>query len=60
MELNKGIDKKFSLDFKIKGGMEKSMSALTVFALSIEFLTNDMMRSEENKEAGGITKDDVH
>ena len=60
MELNKGIDKKFSLDFKIKDEMGKSMSALAVFALSIEFLTNDMMKSGENKVAGGITKHDVH
>lgn len=60
MELNKGIDKKFSLDFKIKDEMGKPMSALTVFALSIEFLTNDMMRSGENKVAGGITKNDIH
>ena len=60
MDLNKGIDKKFSLDFKIKDEMGKSLSALTVFALSIEFLTNDMMRSGENKVAGGITKDDIH
>ena len=40
--------------------MGKPLSALTVFALSIEFLTTDMLKFGENKIAGGITTDDVH
>ena len=60
MELNKGIDQKFSLDFKIKDVLGKPLPALTLFALSIDFLTTDMLKFGENRIADGITKDDIH
>ena len=58
-QLNKGIYKKFSLDFKIKELWENLLPTLKIFALSIKFLITDMLKVGENKTAGGITKDDI-
>lgn len=40
--------------------MGKSLPAITVFGLSIEYLAQDMMKTGDNNVGGGITMDDVH
>ena len=45
---------------KIKDEMGKSLSALTVFQLSIAYLADDMIKKGGNAVAGGITMEDVH
>ena len=40
--------------------MGKSLPAISVFGLSIEYLSQDMLKTGGNTVGGGITMNDVH
>ena len=44
----------------ISDEMGKSLSALTVFSVSIEFLANNMLQSSNDQVGGRIRREDVH
>jgi molecular chaperone DnaK (HSP70) len=44
----------------IEDEMGKSMNALNVFAMAIEFLVGDMMKNVKDKLTSAIGKDEVH
>lgn len=52
--------KKISKDLMIRDEMGRSLSALTVFSLSIEFLADNVVQTCNDQVSGVITREDVH
>ncbi|XP_060574858.1 heat shock 70 kDa protein 12B-like [Ruditapes philippinarum] len=60
MALNKKLGEKLDRGTTIEDEMGKSMIALNVFAMAIEYLVGDMMKSVNDKLTNPLKKDDVH
>jgi molecular chaperone DnaK (HSP70) len=54
------ILQKLDREMTIEDEMGKSMNALNVFAMAIEFLVGDMMKSVKDRLTSAIEKDEVH
>ncbi|XP_060578823.1 heat shock 70 kDa protein 12B-like [Ruditapes philippinarum] len=60
MALNKKLGEKLDRGMTIEDEMGKSMIALNVFAIAIEYLVGDMMKSVNDTLKTPLKKDDVH
>ncbi|XP_060594826.1 heat shock 70 kDa protein 12A-like isoform X2 [Ruditapes philippinarum] len=60
MALNKKLGEKLDRGMTIEDEMGKSMVALNVFAMAIEYLVGDMMKSVKDKLTSAVEKDEVH
>ncbi|XP_060574862.1 heat shock 70 kDa protein 12B-like isoform X2 [Ruditapes philippinarum] len=60
MALNKKLGENLDRNMTIEDEMGKSMNALNVFAMAIDFLVGDMMKNVKDKLTSAIGKDEVH
>ncbi|XP_060578820.1 heat shock 70 kDa protein 12A-like isoform X2 [Ruditapes philippinarum] len=60
MALNKKLGEKLDRGMTIEDEMGKSMIALNVFVMAIEYLVGDMRKSVKDKLTSAFKKDDVH
>ncbi|XP_060582437.1 heat shock 70 kDa protein 12B-like [Ruditapes philippinarum] len=60
MALNKKLGEKLDRGMTIEDEMGKSMVAINVFAMTIDYLVGDIMKSVNNKLTSALEKDEVH